>query len=170
MEKWPCGHSGCVERSPRSPDLNALDFFLFRYIKQIMYAILPPWLQKLQNSITDAYVIVSPAMMPCFTMSSVNCSPVSRCVLLLKDAILSVTDRWASFPTRAVLLNTIKQICVLSFSLMYCSKLLTLNKFIIDFFPVPHLIFETKTVNQNFDIRWGCKWYHSVLHGHFTIP
>ncbi|GBM12088.1 hypothetical protein AVEN_245485-1 [Araneus ventricosus] len=31
------GYGGCVEWPPRSPDLNLLDFFLWRYIKQRVY-------------------------------------------------------------------------------------------------------------------------------------
>ncbi|GBN05042.1 hypothetical protein AVEN_123636-1 [Araneus ventricosus] len=38
------GYGGCVEWPPRSPDLNSLDFFLWGYIKQLVYATLPPTL------------------------------------------------------------------------------------------------------------------------------
>ncbi|GBN50423.1 hypothetical protein AVEN_32484-1 [Araneus ventricosus] len=54
---------GCVEWPPRSPDLNPLDFFLWGYIKQRVYATPPPTLQELRNRITDACASVSPAML-----------------------------------------------------------------------------------------------------------
>ncbi|GBM64382.1 hypothetical protein AVEN_101466-1 [Araneus ventricosus] len=57
------GDGGCVEWPPRSPDLNPLDFFLWGYIKQRVYATSPPTLQELRNSITDACASVSPAML-----------------------------------------------------------------------------------------------------------
>ncbi|GBO21611.1 hypothetical protein AVEN_208449-1 [Araneus ventricosus] len=38
------GYGSCVEWPPRSPDLNPLDFFLWRYIKQRVYATPPPTL------------------------------------------------------------------------------------------------------------------------------
>ncbi|GBL81877.1 hypothetical protein AVEN_50479-1 [Araneus ventricosus] len=82
------GYGGCVEWPPRSPDLNPLDFFLWGYIKQRVYATPPTILQEFRNRITDACASVSPAM-----LCSGKCSPVSRCVLLLKDTILSMTDR-----------------------------------------------------------------------------
>ncbi|GBM53233.1 hypothetical protein AVEN_14249-1 [Araneus ventricosus] len=84
------GYGGCVEWPPGSPDLNPLDFFLWGYIKQRVYATSPLKLQELRNRITDACASVSPA---CCTMCSWKCSSVSRCVLLLKDTILSITDR-----------------------------------------------------------------------------
>ncbi|GBL75143.1 hypothetical protein AVEN_194397-1 [Araneus ventricosus] len=57
------GYGGCVEWPPRSPDLNPLDFFLWGYIKQRVYATPPPKLQELRNRITDACASVSPAML-----------------------------------------------------------------------------------------------------------
>ncbi|GBO42893.1 hypothetical protein AVEN_183062-1 [Araneus ventricosus] len=44
-------------------DLNPLDFFLWGYIKQRVYATPPPTLQELRNRITDACASVSPAML-----------------------------------------------------------------------------------------------------------
>ncbi|GBN28156.1 hypothetical protein AVEN_218069-1 [Araneus ventricosus] len=46
-------YGGCVEWPPHSPDLNPLDFFLWGYIKQRVYATPLPTLQKLRNRITD---------------------------------------------------------------------------------------------------------------------
>ncbi|GBM90473.1 hypothetical protein AVEN_75850-1 [Araneus ventricosus] len=57
------GYSGCVEWSPRSPDLNTLDFFLWGYMKQRVYATPPPTLKEIRNRITDAGAIVSFAML-----------------------------------------------------------------------------------------------------------
>ncbi|GBN62021.1 hypothetical protein AVEN_64186-1 [Araneus ventricosus] len=57
------GYGGCVEWPPRSPDLNPLDFFLWGYIKQRVYATPPPTLQELRSRITDACASVSPAML-----------------------------------------------------------------------------------------------------------
>ncbi|GBM90350.1 hypothetical protein AVEN_47489-1 [Araneus ventricosus] len=57
------GYGGCVEWSPRSPNLNTLDFFLWGYIKQRVYATLPPILQELRNHTTDTCARVSPAML-----------------------------------------------------------------------------------------------------------
>ncbi|GBN78096.1 hypothetical protein AVEN_75964-1 [Araneus ventricosus] len=57
------GYVGCVKWPPRSPALNTLDFFLWGYIKQRVYATPPPKLQELRNRITDACASVSPAML-----------------------------------------------------------------------------------------------------------
>ncbi|GBM79325.1 hypothetical protein AVEN_104866-1 [Araneus ventricosus] len=56
------GYGDCVEWSPLSPDLKPLDFFLWGYIKQRVYATPPSTLQELRNRITDACANVSPAM------------------------------------------------------------------------------------------------------------
>ncbi|GBO26989.1 hypothetical protein AVEN_153886-1 [Araneus ventricosus] len=57
------GYGGCVEWPPRSPDLKPLDFFLWGYIKQRVYATPPPTLQELRNRITYACASVSPAIL-----------------------------------------------------------------------------------------------------------
>ncbi|GBO13080.1 hypothetical protein AVEN_157915-1 [Araneus ventricosus] len=44
-------------------DLNPLDFFLWGYIEQRVYATPPPTLQELRNRIMDACASVSPAML-----------------------------------------------------------------------------------------------------------
>ena len=41
------GYVSCIEWSPRSPDLNPLDFFLWGYINQRVYATPPSTLQEL---------------------------------------------------------------------------------------------------------------------------
>ncbi|GBM00065.1 hypothetical protein AVEN_214132-1 [Araneus ventricosus] len=63
LVKQVIGYGGRVEWTPRSPDLNPLDFFLREYIKQRVYATPPPTLQELRNPITDACASVSPAML-----------------------------------------------------------------------------------------------------------
>ncbi|GBL96422.1 hypothetical protein AVEN_43734-1 [Araneus ventricosus] len=63
FQKQFIGYGGCVEWPPHSHDLNPLDFFLWGYIKQRVYATLPPTLQEHRNLITDACASVSPAML-----------------------------------------------------------------------------------------------------------
>ncbi|GBM99937.1 hypothetical protein AVEN_258159-1 [Araneus ventricosus] len=93
--RCPTVHSGHIPATshrvggcPSSPDLNPLDFFLWGYIRRRVYATPPPTLQELRNRIADAA-----CRLLCCTMCSGKCSPVSKCVLLLKDTILSMTDR-----------------------------------------------------------------------------
>ncbi|GBN11937.1 hypothetical protein AVEN_269098-1 [Araneus ventricosus] len=57
------GSGGCVEWSPRSPDLDPMDFFLRGYVKQRVYATPPPTIQELRNRITDVCTSLSPAML-----------------------------------------------------------------------------------------------------------
>ncbi|GBM94843.1 hypothetical protein AVEN_93043-1 [Araneus ventricosus] len=73
------GYGGCVEWPPRSPDLNPLDFFLWGYIKQRVYATPPPILQELRNRITDACASLSPAML-CNVQREVQ-SRVQMCIV-----------------------------------------------------------------------------------------
>ncbi|GBN14200.1 hypothetical protein AVEN_163250-1 [Araneus ventricosus] len=63
IDQQVIGYGGCVEWPPRSPDLNPLDFFLWGYIKQRVYATPPPTLQELRNRITNACASASPAML-----------------------------------------------------------------------------------------------------------
>ncbi|GBO21178.1 hypothetical protein AVEN_254687-1 [Araneus ventricosus] len=63
LQQQVIGYGGYVEWPPRSPDLNPLDFFLWGYIKQRVYATPPPTLLELRNRITDAYASVSPVML-----------------------------------------------------------------------------------------------------------
>ena len=48
---------------PRSPDLTPLDFFMWGYLKQQVYAAPPQTLQDLKRRITDACANVSPSML-----------------------------------------------------------------------------------------------------------
>ncbi|GBO34265.1 hypothetical protein AVEN_114884-1 [Araneus ventricosus] len=57
------GYGGLQEWPPRSPDLTPMDFFLWGYLKQQMYATPPPTLQDLQRRITDACAYVTPVML-----------------------------------------------------------------------------------------------------------
>ena len=99
------GYGGCVEWSPRS---LALEFFLWRYIKQRVYATPPSTFQELRNRITDACASASPTML--YSVHREVQFRLQMCsVLLLKDTILSMTDRWASFPASAVLFSVIKK-------------------------------------------------------------
>ena len=50
-----------------------------------------------------------------------------------------------------------------------CSKTIMLNKFVIHLFPISCIIFEIKTLTQNFAARWHCKRFQCVAHGHFTL-
>ncbi|GBM37969.1 hypothetical protein AVEN_171159-1 [Araneus ventricosus] len=63
LQQQVIGYGGYVEWPPRSPDLNPLDFFLWGYIKQRVYATPPPTFQELRNRITDACASVSPVML-----------------------------------------------------------------------------------------------------------
>ncbi|GBN17446.1 hypothetical protein AVEN_120120-1 [Araneus ventricosus] len=46
------GHCGFEEWLPRSPDVTPMDFLLWGYLKQQVYATLLPTLQDLQHRIT----------------------------------------------------------------------------------------------------------------------
>ncbi|GBM68441.1 hypothetical protein AVEN_54950-1 [Araneus ventricosus] len=81
------GYDGCVEWPPRSSDRNPLDIFLWGYIKQRSFH------QHCRNFETVLRMLVPACHLPCCTTCSGKCSPVSICVLLLKDTILSMIDR-----------------------------------------------------------------------------
>ncbi|GBN36800.1 hypothetical protein AVEN_99632-1 [Araneus ventricosus] len=57
------GYGGFQEWPPRSPDQIPMDFFLWGYLKQQVYATPPSTLQDLQRRITDACSNVTPAML-----------------------------------------------------------------------------------------------------------
>ncbi|GBN14024.1 hypothetical protein AVEN_109008-1 [Araneus ventricosus] len=57
------GYGGLQEWPPRSPDLIPMDFFLWEYLKQQVYATPPPTLQDLERRITDACANLTPAML-----------------------------------------------------------------------------------------------------------
>ncbi|GBM70207.1 hypothetical protein AVEN_60135-1 [Araneus ventricosus] len=75
------GYGDCVEWPPHSPDLNPLDFFLWGYIKQQVYATPTPTLQELQNRITDACASVSPAMLQMHNVQREVQSSVQMCIV-----------------------------------------------------------------------------------------
>ncbi|GBL85682.1 hypothetical protein AVEN_193139-1 [Araneus ventricosus] len=57
------GYGSFQEWPPRSSDLTPMNFFLWGYLKQQVYATPPPTLQDLQRRITDACANVTPAML-----------------------------------------------------------------------------------------------------------
>ena len=76
--------------------------------------------QHCRNFETVLRMLMPACHLTCYTMCSKKSSSVSRCILLMRDTILSMTDRWTSFPASAVCdqickCNAIKQICVLWF-------------------------------------------------------
>ena len=61
-ERFPdasIGRGGPIPWPPRSPDLTPLDFFLWRYIKNIVYAEKIRNIQHLQEKITSAIETVT---------------------------------------------------------------------------------------------------------------
>jgi transposase len=62
-EKW-IGRGGPIEWPPRSPDLNPLDFFLWGFLKSIVYTVEPPQnQQELEDRIENACKMVTPEML-----------------------------------------------------------------------------------------------------------
>ncbi|GBL70462.1 hypothetical protein AVEN_128399-1 [Araneus ventricosus] len=57
------GYGGFQELPPSSPDLTPMDFFLWGYLKQQVYATPPPKLQDLQRRIMDTCASLTPAML-----------------------------------------------------------------------------------------------------------
>ncbi|GBL93706.1 hypothetical protein AVEN_166751-1 [Araneus ventricosus] len=74
------GYGGCVEWPPRSPDMNPLDFFLWGYIKQRVYATPPPTLQELRNPYYGCLCQrVTCHVVQCAAGSAVPCPDVYCC-------------------------------------------------------------------------------------------
>lgn len=59
--RW-IGRNGVIQWPPRSPDLTPLDFFLWGYLKEIVYVNQPRDVEDLQNKIIAACQTVTPAM------------------------------------------------------------------------------------------------------------
>ena len=57
------GRAGPVDWPPRSPDITPIDFFLWGYIKTLVYETAPPDLNDLQQCIRDACGTVTPVML-----------------------------------------------------------------------------------------------------------
>ncbi|GBM29476.1 hypothetical protein AVEN_255857-1 [Araneus ventricosus] len=92
IQQQVIGYSGCEEWPPRSPDLNPLDFILyFNYTSNS--ESLQPLHQHCRNFETVLRMLVPACHLPCCRICSGKCSPMSRCVLSLKDTSLSMTDR-----------------------------------------------------------------------------
>ncbi|GBN83011.1 Cytochrome P450 2J5 [Araneus ventricosus] len=88
------GYGGCVEWPPRSPSGEPKPNRLFYVgIHTSNSESMQPLHQHCRNFETILRMLVQACHLPCCTMCSGKCSPVSRCVLLLKDMILSMTDR-----------------------------------------------------------------------------
>ncbi|ERL95808.1 hypothetical protein D910_00344, partial [Dendroctonus ponderosae] len=60
--KW-IGRNGFQNWPPRSPDLTPLDFFLWGYIKGIVYHTLPTTSHDMKTRIRDAFKTVTPQML-----------------------------------------------------------------------------------------------------------
>lgn len=62
QDRW-IGRNGCHNWPPRSPDLTPLDFFLWGYIKGIVYNTPPTTADDMKNRIIDAFRTVTPRML-----------------------------------------------------------------------------------------------------------
>lgn len=67
VKKQIIGYGGFEDWPPHSSDLTPLDFFLWGYLKQQVYATPPQILQDLKRRIVDAYTNVT-----CFILHSVQ--------------------------------------------------------------------------------------------------
>ena len=61
-ERW-IGRAGPVAWPPRSPDLTPLDFFVWGYVKTLVYETAPQNINDLQERICNACATVTPAML-----------------------------------------------------------------------------------------------------------
>ncbi|ERL84253.1 hypothetical protein D910_01634 [Dendroctonus ponderosae] len=62
QNRW-IGRNGFQNSPPRSPDLTPLDFFLWGYIKGIVYHTLPTTSHDMKTRIRDAFKTVTPQML-----------------------------------------------------------------------------------------------------------
>jgi hypothetical protein len=62
IERW-IGRSGPIAWPPRSPDLTPVDFFLWGYVKNIVYQVKINDLQHLKACIRDVVAMVTPNML-----------------------------------------------------------------------------------------------------------
>ncbi|GBN75698.1 hypothetical protein AVEN_128597-1 [Araneus ventricosus] len=84
--RFVCGFRNCdvtkleeennIFQTKNEPDVTPMNFFLWGYIKQKVYATSPPILKDLQRCITDACTNVAPAML-CYTVFNVKFKQVS---------------------------------------------------------------------------------------------
>lgn len=62
QNRW-IGRGGPVLWPPRSPDLTCLDYFLWGYVKNLVYELNPPInVESLKTRIRNAFQSVTPAM------------------------------------------------------------------------------------------------------------
>ncbi|GBN57204.1 hypothetical protein AVEN_138567-1 [Araneus ventricosus] len=93
LQQQVIGYGGCVEWPPRSPDLNPLDFFCGNTPNSESMQLLH---QDCRNFETVLWMLAPACHLPCCTMCSGKCCPVSRCVLCILSVmltILSMRDR-----------------------------------------------------------------------------
>ena len=60
--RW-IGRGGPITWPPRSPDLNKLDFFLWGYVKELVYHEPPTTMENMQDSIRVAFQLVNNQML-----------------------------------------------------------------------------------------------------------
>lgn len=63
FKSWIGRGSDTMQWPPRSPDITPLDFFLWGYIKNIVYRDQPVSMQNLRDKITDAFGTVTADML-----------------------------------------------------------------------------------------------------------
>ena len=42
--------------------------------------------------------------------------------------------------------------------------------YLLEFFPLSGIVFEIKTLNENFATMWSCNFFYCATHDQFTIP
>lgn len=60
--KW-IGRGGPVAWPPRSPDLTPMDFFLWGYVKSVVYKNQPTTVDNMKQKIRDAFQTITPNML-----------------------------------------------------------------------------------------------------------
>ena len=79
QDKW-IGRNGAVYWPARSPDLNKLDYFLWGYVKGIVYSEPPTTADNMRERIVSAFQSVTPAM-----LADVNRNFRKRIILCLEE-------------------------------------------------------------------------------------
>lgn len=60
--RW-IGRGGPVQWPPRSPDLTKLDFFLWGYVKNLVFEERPTTQENMRQRIINAFATITPAML-----------------------------------------------------------------------------------------------------------
>lgn len=76
-ESW-VGRGGPVAWPPRSPDLTPPDFFLWGYVKNLVYGKNPSSIQELQTSISEVFSVIDVSI--CETVCQSVESRFQRCI------------------------------------------------------------------------------------------